>query len=262
MGKMGLGSMTPDEIAKRCEARGARVIRDGHIFKVYPGDPRKPPLSFSALHVGARGAARSNLVSDLRKRGIDVLADTPADQPPVITKKEPTVVAPTEPTRPPAEDRTNIRGNGDSPYVQRPTVVPFDYRKAYEDVKGQVAALAKRLEESETTTLGMLEPIQAQLTEMDARLETVAPKPKPKPPSTSAICRREVLAFFAAVPAGFKASPSTVEANIADRLPADRAKTSVALACQALQKDGKLAGGARGISATMGLYWREEPKKD
>jgi hypothetical protein len=252
--------MTPDEIAKRCEARGARVIRDGHNFKVYPGDPSKPPLSFSALHIGTRGAGRANLLSDLRKRGIDVLADTPADQPPVITKKEPTVAAPTEPTRPPAEDRTNIRGNGDSPYVQRPTVVPFDYRKAYEDLKGQLSILARRLEESETTVAGLVAGLDTKVTEMDGRLETVAPRPKPKPLSVSALCRREVLAFLEEHP-GLKWSPSAIEGNISDRLPANRAKTSVALALQALAKAGKIQGGARGISETMGLYWLE-PKKD
>ncbi len=121
-----------------------------------------------------------------------------------------------------------------------------------------MATLAKRLDESESVTLSLLEPLTAQVREMDARLETVAPKPKVKPPSTSAQIRREILAFFATLPAGFKVSPSTIEGNLAGKLPEPRAKTAVALSCQVLQKEGKLAGGARAVSTSQGLYWREE----
>lgn len=270
---IGLGQLTPEIVAKRCEARGARVIERNGRYMVYPPDRSHRPLGFSAVKMQGRHA--QNLVKDLARIGLDIMADTPADQPLTVKKadpvrksetdpkpmthtmqaavaaaieKEPPVVAPTEPTT-----------NGKAPlsYTQEPRSVPFDYRKGYADLRELVATLAKRLDDSETTTLAMLTEQGAKLSEMDARLETVAPKPKPKPPSISEVCRREVLAFLETT-APLKWSPSAVEGNIADRLPPGRAKTSVALALQNLAERKLIKGGARGISPTMGLYWAEK----
>lgn len=78
MPKIGLGAITPNVVADRCEALGARVDRSGQTIKVYPEDTDQSPVFFSNRF--SNGTDRANAISRLKNAGLDVLNDLRAVQ--------------------------------------------------------------------------------------------------------------------------------------------------------------------------------------
>lgn len=246
-----LRSMSADQIAKRCQELGARTEIRGAKWWIYPPDRDQAPLSFSRLagHMSGNGTAQANLISDLRKAGLDLLAEARAEQ-----NAKPTPTSPPSPAPSPApstEEHAAMTVNGTVPYTVDGTSKPFDYRKAYTDLRDQ----AKVLDAATTTALrdihdhvkrqdgalvAMVAEQEGRITdnarEQDERIRALAARIKvleqllargevtvtapaapkaPEPPSKPEVVRRAVLAFFTAH-RGLKLSPMAVRANIED----------------------------------------------
>lgn len=244
----GLGQLTPDEMAARCARLGARVDQRGHRWLIYPPDPDARVLAFSALHM--QGNHQANVVSDLRKAGLDVLS---AEATGKVPKPAPPTVPPSPTEKAEPVNETPKPG---------PPASTEAWRKAIAEVRDQCRQLSdttvKMLAEQETA----LAKANARIAELEERLDVVAPKPMPKPPTTAEICQAAIMGWFEAMPRGFKASPSTVEANLVDRLPESRVKTAVAHACRELVLAGRLSGGGRVGQSAHGLYWMDADQGD
>lgn len=281
-----LKSMSADQIAKRCQELGARVEIRGAKWWIYPPDHSQAPLSFSRLagHMAGNGSAQANLISDLRKAGLDLVLDARAER-----NAKPTPA-------PSTEEHADMTVNG---YTVDGTTKPFDYRKAYTDLRDQ----AKVLDAATATALADIRDhvkrqdgalvamvaeqegrISENATEQDNRIRALAarvkaleqllargevtvaaPKP-PAPPSKPEVARRAVLAFYTAH-RGLKLSPMAVRANIEDQLVAELAPegmpvgvakdqtvgnmlavmppTTVAASCRTLADAGQLMGGGK-----------------
>lgn len=258
MPKTGIGSLTPAEIADRCERwYGARVVRPGEDgsdrYKVYPPDPSHRPIFYARkLHSGPE---IPNIVNTLRKAGMDILAEPDKEDPPVPT---------------PADIAAKVRTNG-AP-VTTPKATP-DYDTLIE----MLAGAERRVDRVQENLLAEVE-IRRELQERVERLETEA-RAFPqvvrslverieqlesgghsRGPTTIEIVREKVLEFLKARP-GEKWSPQMIEMNLGDQLPEARNKTAVANACKDLAELGRLQGGGtnkKGASqATRGIYWYE-----
>jgi hypothetical protein len=299
-----LRSMSADQIAKRCEELGARIEIRGAKWWVFPPDPDLPPISFSRLagHMSGNGTAQANLLSDLRKRGLDLLAGSRDALKPSTTDRG------TEET--PMPDVASVNG-----YTQHGTAKPFDYRKAYADLKDQVATLVEQLEtyvhtddadarkigeriaKLDQATVAMLAEQEGRITdnarEQDRRLRAMAArldkleqliatgqlvpangaKVAPPVPSKAVRLRDAVLAFYREYP-GLKFSPMAVKANLEeDRQMADMlttmAPTAVAGACRDLMLSGDLMGGGKAggkpggpLAGNHGVYWAPKKTED
>jgi hypothetical protein len=270
-----LRSMSAEQIAKRCEELGARIEVRGSKWWVFPPDPAEAPVSFSRLagHMSGNGTAQANLLSDLRRRGLDLFAEA----------REAQNVKPARPEENTVSISDAERVNGASPYTQDVTVKPFDYRQGYKDLTAQYRSLSDAtntlMAEAETKAAVRERELDERIRALAGRVRALekaledpsSAPPAPPKPSKSARAREIVLAFFHQH-RGMKMSPMTAEANLTEELEAldvefeplaKHGKTFVAGICRDLAQDGKLCGGgatgkrANGgvINSNHGLYW-------
>lgn len=252
MSNGGYGQLTPDEIAARCERLGAEVDQRGGRWWVFPPNGTSRPIVFSVLIM--KGNHARNVVSDLRKAGLDVMTDRARGVAPKPVNPAP-VVEPQQSGEPMATP---------TPDQMPPRIAAFDARAAVADLRDQLRQLSdttiKMLAEAEDRVTAA----EARIGELEGRVEVFAPAPKVRPPSAGELIQAAILTFFREqLPRNFKVSPSSVEGNIAEWLPEKRAKTAVAHACRELAIAGKLSGGAGSANPIHGLYWLDpEPTTD
>lgn len=289
-----LRSLSADEIAERCERLGARVEIRGAKWWIYPPDRPMSPVSFSRLagHLSGNGTAQANLISDLRKRGLDLLEEARAEQ---NIKPRPPDTAPEEPKDMTESTAETPTANGTPiPYSVDGTTRPFDYRKAYKDLADQAKTLDAtvslslskvndQLKRRDGDLVSMVAEQEGRITdnarEQDRRIRELAGRVKaleqllargevsvvakaPAPPSKPELLRRAVLAFYSEH-RGLKLSPMAVRANIEGdetlaRMLAVMPPTAVAGACRELVKAGHLMGGGKTggpMNANHGVYW-------
>lgn len=82
-----IASLTPEQIARRCEDLGARVEHDRARWSIWPPDPTQPPV-FLARKL-AHGRTTRNVVTALRRSGLDITAEAPARENPPTQEKPP-----------------------------------------------------------------------------------------------------------------------------------------------------------------------------
>jgi hypothetical protein len=243
------GSMTAEEIAKRCEALGARVEYSGSRYRVYPPDPSKRPVFFARkLHVGPE---IPNILRTLAQAGLNILAED----------KEPAPV----PT--PADVARKIAPvNGAPMKDQVHKSVHGQQQGSIDELLGLLAEAEKRIDrlQDEVTQLKLdQERTTRNLVERIMRLEDG--RPLPPRVTVGQLVREAVLEFLKARP-GEKWSPQMIEMNMTDKLPEERGKTAVANACKDLAIEGQLQGGGSNkkgeAQATRGIYWYDPPADD
>jgi hypothetical protein len=265
-----LTALEPAELARMCAERGARVVRDGHVYRVYPPDPSKRPVFFSAIRT-RQGASLDTQIRDLRRAGLDLRA--PVRTPPAAPPKS---VPARTPVRAPSRTATAVQPEpqeDEVPQTATPdrTVVPHGPLAT----RKEAAELREMVRSSQDAVMGMLAQAEQQITDLkaevarlggevtDLRAEVTSLRTGVKPPSKAEQVRAAVFAYFEAHP-GMKLSPQLVEVNAEGTLPQGLHATAVANACKELANAGKLKGGASRDSRNRerGIYWYEPPTED
>lgn len=219
-----LGQITPDEIAERCYALGARVDRDGnkHKIAIYPPDRTKRPV-FISKRFAQDGSDRKNALSNLRLAGLDLAAT-----------EEPEMATPADLAR---------------------TATPIRKPVLTSAVRDEFLEILSELE-------GRLGAVEATNADLVGRIEELEARPAAgRSPSRAETIREQVMDYMRTIP-GIPQTPLTIEAILSERgvLPKGTGKTQVGGACAALAKTGELvAGGATG--PFRGMYRLKEAQK-
>jgi hypothetical protein len=237
--------LTPNEMVARLRELGAKVEVFSDKIRVYPPDPDCKPFNLSNDNINfkkARGNHRAQVITTLRRAGLDVM---------VPTTEEPPVPSPADLPQSRSEPR---------PPLDRPRstddllslVVELEERlAAVEGVNADLDARIGRLERNKET-------VRAELDMHLQAIETLSPARPPK--TANEIVRDLVLAYLQAHP-GQKLPPDGVAANIEDELPEGASATAVASACAWLVRQGQLQTKAKGPQMIRALYWYE-PKAE
>jgi hypothetical protein len=261
---------TPDEVAERCRALGARVVLKSNQYRVYPPDGGGP-VFFNAFQE-SRGVHLPNVLRDLRRHGLDLLEAWQEEQEAQRRSVRP---APEPLARPAIDPATAARlaAKVDHPVGQtfstttkeaamaaptprpHPTTIPTGPA-----IQRQLEELREMVRRQDESFLEMLAQQEARTRALEEQLADILSGEGPRAPSLSELVRRAVLAWFEAHP-GMKITPQLLEMNLEGQLPEKRSKAMVAAACRDLALAGKLDGGGprSGDGAGRGVYWLAEP---
>jgi hypothetical protein len=263
---IGIGNITPKQIADRAEELGARVASTGDRYKIFPPDPDQDMISIPARM--GNGTERANLIARLRRAGLDIMKPSPADIPrktinaaasaPVDTSALLEMLAESERRHAELLDRVRtLEEREEDPEVLRQVEAQ---RLLIGDAAQSIDNLTRRMVryEQDIAVLGEArDRLVARVEELERGWSgEVVRKP------TSAVVRDLALAWFENHP-GIRVSPELVKLNLGDQLPADTRPEAVATACKDLATAGKISGGGtntkgkRGPTGTRGIYWFE-----
>lgn len=254
----------PSELADRCEALGARVTMTGNQYRVYPPNGGRPVFFDSGRD--SRGSHLPNVLRDLRHGGLDLVGaweeeqrtKRPAPRPqlerPVIDQGTvAAVMAKLAESSTPTTAPTTKEATVADPKPTALARIPFDARR-------EMAELREMIRSQDASHLEMMAQADARIRSLEDQLADIMAGRTVRPPSTSELVRRVVLAWFEEHP-GMKITPQLLEMNLNGQLPEKTSKTMVAGACRELALAGKLNGGGPrvGDATGRGVYWLAEP---
>lgn len=255
---------TPDEVAERCRALGARVELKSTKYRVYPPDGGGP-VFFNAYRE-TNGSHLPNVLRELRRCGLDLVEAEQerrsATTPSPMTRQvvDPEIMAAIQAKLSAAADddtTTEQEPAMAAPKPTPPTPITFN-------VRTELAQLREAMQRQGDTAMEMLADAERRIGALEAELAAIRSGGVARGPSTSELVRQAVLAWFVAHP-GQRMTPQVLEMNLdADGgLPAGTGKTMVAGGCRDLLQAGRLQGGGakEGSQPTRGIYWYD-PAQD
>lgn len=270
-GSTSAGAWTPDEVAERCRALGARVDLKGTKYRVYPPDGGGP-VFFNAYRE-TNGSHLPNVLHDLRRLGLDLVAaeqerrsaalPSPMTRPAVDPDQARRLAAAVDraAATPAAQRRYGTTTEQEpamaAPKPAPPTPITFN-------VRAELAELREAMQRQGDSFLEMLTGYERRVEALEAELAAIRSGGVVRGPSTSELVRQAALAWFVAHP-GQRTTPQLLELQLdADgALPAGTGKTMVAGGCRDLLLAGRLQGGGakEGNQPTRGVYWYD-PAQD
>jgi hypothetical protein len=249
---------TPDEVAERCQALGARVELKGTKYRVYPPEGGGPV--FFNSYREANGAHLGNVLRELRRFGLDLVEAErerrSATPPAQLTRPvaDPAIVAAIQAKLAEAADNDTTTEQEPAMATPKPTPpTPITF-----NVRTELAELREAMQRQGDTAMEMLADAERRIDALEAELAAIRTSGVTRGPSTSELVRQAVLAWFVAHP-GQRMTPQVLEMNLdADgALPERHGKTMVAAGCRDLLLAGRLQGGGakEGSQPTRGIYW-------
>jgi hypothetical protein len=237
----GIGNITPQDMADRAEAMGARVVAVGDKIKVFP--PNGGGMIVLPTRMG-NGTERANLIARLHREGLDVMTppEKPRPTPLVIPAKKGPATVPTTDT----ETLLGLLGQAEQRITSLTSRVDLTVSRV------------EALELERDVLMRARDNLVKRVTELERAGGTAAPAP----PSAIEVVRQLVLDFLSAH-RGLKMTPETIKSNIIDSIPADAGATYVANACKDLALAGKIQGGGtngrdgKAPSGHRGIYWMD-----
>lgn len=187
-GTAAAGSLTPQEVADRVAALGARVeLKDGR-YRVHPADPKQGPVFFSDRFGDNR--TRSNTVSSLRRAGIDIVTDPEQETSPPMAS-------------PPPSTPVNVNGKPTptAPKPGSPTLTKLEQ---------QFKDLLELVTENDTDRDRELVQLRGRVTALEARLAATPGAPPAKDPDSD--LDEAILMFMRSAP--IKLTAPAIHANL------------------------------------------------
>lgn len=178
-----VGSLTPQQIADRATALGARVEFKDSRYRVFPADQNQGPVFFSDRFGDSR--ARSNTISALRRAGIDLVTDPEQESPQSMATK-----SPVNGVQAPIELRPNT-----------PTLAKLDQ---------QFKDLLELVTENDTDRDRELTQLRERVTSLEERLASTPGAPPAKDPDAD--LDEAILTFMRSAP--IKLTAPAIHANL------------------------------------------------